>query len=234
MIAVEVSLALPEVRQSILTTLEHPWQSLRELHPVAAVILVIIGVGLLLYGFRIYKGLVIAVYACVGVVLGQMLAEAMGFSTLLGMIGGAIVLGVAAWPLYMIGWSLLGGAVFAALGALTAAMFTTSEIGIIAAAGVAAALGIALTILLMRPLIIIVTSVVGATVLVEGALALCLLAPDFGNKILGFVQTRPLAQAILVAVPASIGIILQYLEGGGKGGGKSTAKKKKEPPAEKS
>jgi hypothetical protein len=233
MIAVEVSLSLPEVRQSIHTAFNHPWQSLQELHPVAAAILIIIGVGLLLYGFRIYKGLVIAVYACVGVVLGQMLAEAMGFNTLLGMIGGAIVLGLLAWPLYMIGWSLLGGAVFAALGALTAAMFTTSEVGIIAAAGVAAALGIALTILLMRPLIIIVTSLVGATVLVEGALALCLLAPDFGDKIIAFVEPRPLAQAILVAVPASIGIILQFLEGGSKGGGKKGAKPKKEPAEEK-
>jgi hypothetical protein len=225
---------VPDTQRSLEAVFQDPWASLRDIHPVAAGILVIIGLALLLWGFRIYKGIVILAYGIVGLYLGAVLAEACHFSILIGMIGGALILGTLAWPLYLIGWSLLGGAALAGLAAMTAANFTSVMAYVIVAATVGGVLGVVLTVLLMRSLIILVTSIAGAVVLLEGALRLTLLAPSAGEPILKTLSERQLAQAAIVAIPAFVGILLQFTDKSGKGGGKGGERKpKKEEQTEK-
>jgi hypothetical protein len=228
MSAVDPSTLLPQTQQAVETLLQDPWSALRSVHPVEGGILVIIGLAMLLYGFRIYKALVIITYAMVGVYLGALLAGALHFNPLIGMIGGAIVLGVAAWPLYLIGWGMLGGAVFAGLAAAATSALTPSTAYMIVAAVAAGVLGIVLTVLIMRPLIIIITAIIGGVVLVEGLLVMALLLPSFGEPVVKSLQDHPYAQAAVVAIPAILGLILQFTEKGGQGGGKKGGKPKKE------
>jgi hypothetical protein len=226
MAAIDVNTLLPQTRQCIETVIQDPWGALRTVHPIEAGLLLVIGLAFLLYGFRIYKVLVILAYAIVGTFLGAMLATAMNFNPLIGMIGGALVLAILAWPLYLIGWGLLGGGFFAGLGAMVAGLLTTSTVYIAIAAVGGGVLGIVLTILLMRPLIIFITSVLGSACLIEGAVALTLLAPSLGDPVLQKLQATPLLQAGLVAVPAFIGIYMQLTDSSGKIGGKKKSKPK--------
>jgi hypothetical protein len=234
MSAVDTTPVLPDTQHFIEALFQDPWNTLRGIHPVEAGLMVVIGLAFLLYGFRIYKVLVILAYAIVGVYLGAMLAGAMNFNPLIGMIGGAIVLGVAAWPLYLIGWGVLGGAVLAGLAAMVTSTFTPSMTYVTIVAVLAGILGVVLTVLLMRPLIIIITSLLGAVLLVEAVLRLSLLAPAFGDQVVKALEVRPLAQAAVVAIPALLGLILQFTDKGGKGAGKGAGKgkAKKEPEGE--
>ena len=181
MAAVDASGMLPQTQQAFELLRQDPWAALRDVHPVEAAVLVIIGVAFLLYGFRIYKVLVIIAYAIVGVFLGAVVASGLNFNPLVGMIGGAILLGLLAWPLYLVGWGLLGGAVMACSAVMVTQHFTPSPIYQGIAAAAAGVLGIVLTIMLMRTLVIIITSVVGAFLLVEGVLRLILLFPPWAT-----------------------------------------------------
>jgi hypothetical protein len=230
MASADVSAVLPDPQQILDVLRQDPWEALRQLHPVAAGILLVIGVAFLLYGFRIYKLLVIIAYAAVGIFLGALVAAALHFNPLIGMAGGAIILGLLAWPLYLVGWGLIGGAVLAALAAAVTQHFTPSPVYQGIAAAVAGILGIVLTILLMRTLIIIITSIVGAVALVEGALRLVLLVPSLGDPVMATLQAHVWLQAAVVVVPAVVGMILQTADKQGDvtGKAKSEGREKKE------
>jgi hypothetical protein len=77
----------------------------------------------------------------------------------------------------------------------------------------------------MRPLIILVTAILGAAVLVQAILRLSLLWPSFGDPVASMLKAKPYLLAILVALAAALGFVLQWRDTGGKA--KAAAKKKK-------
>ena len=211
---------------SLDTAMQYVWQRLGALHPLEAGLLLLpVGLVFLLYGFRLYKWLVSVVFAGIGASVGAALAAYLGWEVFLGMIAGALLLGLLAWPLHRVGWGLLGGAMFG--GAAVLVMQTqTPNVAYIAAVGVAAFVGgFILTLLVMRPLIILVTSVIGAAVVVQGALRLSLIQPAFGDPVCSTLEAKPYLLAILVAIPALLGFIIQWRDTGGRG--KAAAKRKK-------
>jgi hypothetical protein len=218
-------LAIP----SLETAMQYVWQRLGALHPLeAGLLLVPVGLVFLLYGFKLYKWLVSVVYAGIGSAAGAALAVYLGWDVILGMIAGALLLGLLAWPLHRVGWGLLGGALFGGAAVLLMQMQTPNVTCIAAVAGVAFIGGFILTLVLMRPLIILVTSVIGAAVVVLGALRLSLIQPAFGDPVCSTLKAKPYLLAILVAVPALLGFILQWRDKGGK----AAAKKRKAEEAE--
>ena len=218
-------LAIP----SLETAMQYVWQRLGALHPLeAGLLLVPVGLVFLLYGFKLYKWLVSVVYAGIGAWAGAAVALWLGWDVILGTIAGALLLGLLAWPLHRVGWGLLGGALFGGAAVLLMQMQTPNVTYIAAVAGVAFIGGFILTFVLMRPLIILVTSVIGAAVVVLGALRLSLIQPAFGDPVCSTLEAKPYLLAILVAVPALLGFILQWRDKGGK----AAAKKKKAEEAE--
>jgi hypothetical protein len=232
MAAVDASVMLPDAEHIFELVRHDRWEALRQMHPVEAAILLIIGVAFLLYGFRIYKILVIVTYAVVGVFLGAMAASALNFHPVIGMVGGAIILGLLAWPLYLVGWGLLGGAVLATLAAMITQHFTESPVYQGIAAAAAGALGIVLTILLMRALVIFVTSIIGAATLVWGTLRIILLLPALGDPVMEALQSNPWLQVGILVVPAILGMILQAGDKHGDVTGKAKPEGKEKKPAE--
>ena len=211
------------------TAMQYVWQRLGALHPLeAGLLLVPVGLVFLLYGFKLYKWLVSVVYAGIGSAAGAALAVYLGWDVILGTIAGALLLGLLAWPLHRVGWGLLGGALFGGAAVLLMRMQTPNVTYIAAVAGVAFIGGFILTFVLMRPLIILVTSIIGAAVVVQGALRLTLIQPAFGDPVCSTLEAKPYLLAILVAVPALLGFILQWRDKGGK----AAAKKKKAEKAE--
>jgi len=218
-------LAIP----SLETAMQYVWQRIGAMHPLEAGLLLLpVGLVFLLYGFKLYKWLVSVVYAGIGSAAGAALAAYLGWDVILGMIAGALLLGLLAWPLHRVGWGLLGGALFGGAAVLLMRTQTANVTCIAAVAGVAFIGGFILTFVLMRPLIILVTSVIGAAVLVQGALRLSLIQPAFGDPICSTLEAKPYLLAILVAVPALLGFILQWRDKGGK----AAAKRKKAEEAE--
>jgi hypothetical protein len=214
---------------SLETAMQYVWQRLGALHPLeAGLLLVPVGLVFLLYGFKLYKWLVSVVYAGIGAWAGAAVALWLGWDVILGTIAGALLLGLLAWPLHRVGWGLLGGALFGGAAVLLMQMQTANVTCIAAVASIAFIGGFILTFVLMRPLIILVTSVIGAAVVVQGALRLSLIQPAFGDPVLTTLEARPYLLAILVAVPALLGFILQWRDKGGK----AAAKKKKAEKAE--
>ena len=201
------------------------WDGFYALSPLEAGLLVLpIGLVFLLYGFKLYKLLVSLVFAAVGSVLGGALAACVGWSAMLGMVAGALVLGLLAWPLHRIAWGLLGGAILGGAAVLLLSARSQDPILLAIVATVIFAGGFILTLLLMRPLIILVTAILGAAVLVQAILRLSLLWPSFGDPVASMLQAKPYLLAILVALAAALGFLLQWRDTAGKA---KAAKKKK-------
>jgi hypothetical protein len=216
---------------SLDTAVQYVWQRLGALHPLEAGLLLLpVGLVFLLYGFKLYKWLVSVVYAGIGAAAGAALAAYLGWEVLLGTIAGALLLGLLAWPLHRLGWGLLGAALFGGAAVLVMQTQTPSVAYTAIVAAVAFIGGFILTFVLMRPIIILVTSVIGAAVVVQGALRLSLIQPAFGDPVCSMLEAKPYLLAILVALPALLGFIIQWRDTAGKG--KAAAKRKKAEEAE--
>jgi len=220
-------LAIP----SLDTVMQYVWQRLGALRPLeAGLLLVPVGLVFLLYGFKLYKWLVSVVYAGIGAAAGAALAAYLGWELILCVIAGSLLLGLLAWPLHRLGWGFLGAALFGGAAVLVMQTQTPSVAYTAIVAAVAFIGGLILTLVLMRPIIILVTSVIGAAVLVQGALRLALIQPAFGDPICSTLEAKPYLLAILVAIPALLGFILQWRNTAGKG--KTAGKRKKAEEAE--
>ena len=196
------------------------------LSPLEAGLLVLpIGLVFLLFGFKLYKLLVSLVFAGIGAGLGGALAAGVGWSAILGTIAGALVLGLLAWPLHRIAWGLLGGAILGGAAVLLVSARSQDPILLAIVATVLFAGGFILTLLVMRPLIILVTAILGAAVLVQAILRLSLLWPSFGDPVTSMLQAKPYLLAILVALPAALGFLLQWRDT--SAAAKASSKKKK-------
>ena len=227
MLALEPAPANPAV---VVPSLEALMQNLCDrfyaLSPLEADLLVLpIGLVFLLYGFKLYKWLVSLVFAGIGAGLGGALAACVGWSAILGMVAGALVLGLLAWPLHRIAWGLLGGAILGGAAVLLVSARSQDPILLAIVATVIFAGGFILTLLVMRPLIILVTALLGAAVLVQAILRLSLLWPSFGDPVATMLQAKPYLLAVLVALAAALGFALQWRDM--SAAAKASSKKKK-------
>jgi len=216
--------AAPEAARTLDEVVIEPWANLVVNHPlVAALILVPAGVAFLLWGFRLYRWLVVLAFVGLGIVAGLAAAMYFQFNQSIGIIVGSVVLGVLAWPLYKGAWGLLGGGVFAAVMIAVAGEFGVQAPVPLALVGIVAFLaGSALTVLLMRPLIIIITSLVGVFSLHEGAFCLIRLWPDVADTVIRAAHAHPYVHAGGVLALAAVGSIMQVVD-------TSKKKKKKKP-----
>ena len=203
------------------------WQRMMFQHPLEmGLVFLVLGLVFLLYGYKLYKILVSVVFAGIGGLVGMLIGVHFGApGWLIGLIG-AIVLGILAWPLFRIGWGILGGAVFAAIALPFAVALTQSPVLGYTLAAVAFIAGMVLTIVLMRPLIIISTSISGAATLVEGVLLMLIRWPSAGDPIRAALESKPYLFVVLVALPAILGAILQWRDtAGAKPAAKKSARK---------
>ena len=191
-----------------------PWQDILTAQPiVAGIVLVVMGVAFLLYGFRLYRVLVIVAYAGIGLVGGLALSQYFVFNPLLGALPGAVVAGLLAWPLHRLGWGLLGGAALAFMSAaIAAASGVENPVAIGVVAAVAFGTGVILTMILFRPLIIVTTSIMGASLASEGLMRLLSLWPDVGGQAVSAVESQPLLAVAGILVVAAAGATLQVFD----------------------
>ena len=193
-------------------------------HPLAAAVLLVpVGIAFLLYGFRLYRWLVVIAYVGIGVVVGMAAAVYLDFSQPAGIMIGAIILGVSAWPLNRAAWGVLGGVLFAAIFVEVAyVMNIRATTALFLVGAVAFVAGIALTVLLLKPLIVVITSLVGATFVALGVLSLTRWWPALGGPVERVIDVRPYIPVAIVLILAVVGSMLQLVDTGA-----SRKKKKK-------
>lgn len=203
------------------------WQRMVTQHPLEmGLVFLVLGLVFLLYGYKLYKILVSVVFAGIGGLVGLLIGVHFGAPGWLAALIGAFLLGILAWPLFRIGWGILGGMVFAAVAWPFAMALTQSVVPAYILAAVAFIAGMILTTMLMRPLIIISTATSGAATLVTGVLLMLIRWPEVNEPVKAALESKPYLFIVLVALPAILGAILQWRDtSGAKPAAKKSARK---------
>jgi len=203
--------AEPALEPPLLDAITEPALTVYEQHPVVAVlVLVLVGLAFLLWGYRLYRWLVVLACVGLGAVLGLMAATYLEVGQTIPIAIGSVVLGVLAWPLHRLAWGLLGGVVFSMAAAGVAAYLAVEDqVHLILISVGGFVVGSALTVLLLKPLIIVITSLVGALFVAVGTLRLITLWPEVGDPILRTIDAHAILAAGAVLVLAAVGSAMQ-------------------------
>jgi len=173
-----------------------------------AVPLIPLGLVSLLYGLKLFKGMVVVYAAMAGVLVGRMAAAWLELNPAVGMIGGAVVLGLLAWPLFKVAVTVFGGVAGGLLGALLLC-WKEEPVYVLVAGGIGLVVGCVLALFVFRAVVVFMTSLIGALLVVLGVVGLVTAVPNVHDAVISGVEARRYLLPILVGVPAVIGAIYQ-------------------------
>jgi hypothetical protein len=188
-------------------------QTCHDMIPAVAALLVMLGVIYLLFGYNIYKALVILNAAVMGAVLGAALGESGHIEVPLAIVGGFAAAAIT-WPLMKWAIAVMGGLFGAILGASLWRLFNLDPT--FAWAGAATglvALGL-LSFILFRGCIMMYTSLQGSVMMIFGIVSLLSRHDSILVAIRDNIQLRPLLLPITIFIPAIAGLIYQQHNGG--------------------
>lgn len=211
---------------SRLDALAHPdalIRNLEQLHIVLAGVFVAAGLVCMLQGFKLYKGVVLAIAMITGVSLGYTLGQQIKAELIVaGCLG--VLLAVVAWPLMKYAVAVAGGIAGSFVGANTwTAMANQStrftEMPLSPDAYWAGALmGLILfgllSFILFELSVVLFTTFSGSVLATIGIIALLLHVPAWNAGVSNALRANPLVVPMLVIVPAVIGLVVQQQIGG--------------------
>lgn len=182
---------------------------------VLAMLLFACGLVYMLQGWKIFKVLVVANVAVLGAVVGSYLGSmARGQNTwMYASVAGAMLLGGLAWPLMKYAVSLLGGMVgsFVGYGLWHYVANATDRPEMLQYSWVGALVGLItlglLAFVILRFVVMIVTSLQGAVMALGGVLAIML--KYMAEDLEGPLRENDHLMLILIGVPAIIGFVFQ-------------------------
>jgi len=173
-----------------------------------AVVLIPLGLVSLLYGLKMFKGMV-AVYAAItGGFLGWVLASQIEFNQTVGAIIGALALGLLAWPLFRYAVGVFGGVAGGILGALVVCWIDEGDY-VLLASGIGLVGGVVLAFVVFKAVVIFMTSLIGANLVVVGVVALVMTVPSVREPVATGIEAKRYLLPVLVGVPALIGALYQ-------------------------
>ena len=191
--------------------------------PGAATILVMGGMVYLLFGWYIFRGLVMLNAAILGAYIGGRLGEK-GGSFVAGACVGAFVSAALTWPLMKYAVAFMGG-VFGAL--LGASMWRAVglEPSLCWAGALTGLVGFGLlSFILFKASVMMYTSLQGSVMLIFGILGLVYKYQDIAPKLTESMTLKPFLLPVSIFIPALLGLIYQQTQFAGAEG--ATAKKK--------
>ena len=175
---------------------------------IQAIFAVAFGIIYLIYGWRVFKALVVINFVILGIFIGRFLGEKIG-SSIWGAIMGAMILGVVSWPfmkyavagLGAIAGTLLGAALWRTFGLPSHLIWSGALIGLIS--------GGFLAFSSFKMSIIFFTSLQGSAFMVIGVLALLHDYPDFGMRLSDLIMSKVYLLPLLLVCPTFAGILFQ-------------------------
>jgi hypothetical protein len=180
----------------------------QHLAPGEAALLIIAGIVYLLWGYAIFKILIMMNAAVVGAVIGSIIGQS-GDQQILGAAIGAIGLGALAWPLMKHAVAFMGGIYGFILGGslwqsadLDPKFFWAGALLGLIAFGL-------ISFIVFRGSVMLYTSLQGASMIVVGVLGLIFKYQDMTPSVVHRMTVQPMLLPALILVPALIGIIFQ-------------------------
>ena len=188
--------------------IEQIWAFIDKLTWLQAVMIMATGVIYLIYGWRLFRALVVLNFAMMGLIAGIVLGKQLG-SPLWGGILGTFMLGIVAYPFMKYAVAVLGGLAGAVLGAALWRTVTLPDalVWVGALAGLVA--GGFLAFSSFKFSVMIFSSLQGAACLVVGLLALLNDYPQLSEHIANAVYTKAFLLPVMLLFATSIGIFFQ-------------------------
>ncbi len=188
---------------------------LSQVHIVWALIFVIVGGLCVTNGYRWHKGLILILSAILGIYAGTVLGERIGGTNVVAACA-AVLFAVIAWPMMRYSVALFGGlaGAFAGANVWTACGFPAGQHQYGAVIGLVV-VGM-LAFMAFRGVVILLTTIGGASMLVMGSLAALMQIDSWRGGMAEAMNTNKLIIPIITASAAIVGAIYQF--GGGVSG----------------
>lgn len=176
--------------------------------PGLAALLILAGVVYLLFGYSMFKYLVLLNAAAVGALVGAAIGDRSA-AALPGAVVGAVLAGAMAWPMMKYAVALMGGT-FGALLAATIWRAAGLEPGYAwAGAMTGLASGGLLCFIIFRGCVMTYTSMQGAVMLILGLLGLLFKYQELAPSIGRYISIKPSLLPMCIFVPTIAGIMYQ-------------------------
>lgn len=191
---------------------DHLMPVLAQIHLVWAVIFILVGIMCVLHGYRWHKSLIIVLAGLSGIWAGATLGAQIGDGVIVGACL-AVLCAVLAWPLLKYAVALFGGlaGAFAGANIWTATGYPSDQHHLGALLGLVVA-GM-LAFLAFRAVVIVLTTVGGASLLLVGVLAAMLQVEAWRAGIESGISQNHLLIPIVAGSAALTGAVIQF--GGG-------------------
>jgi hypothetical protein len=181
---------------------------LQQMGPGVSALLILLGVVYLLFGFNLFKFVVVLNAACIGLVVGLVAADKSGIKLPVAIVC-AIIAGAVTWPLMKWAVAVMGGTFGALVGVTVwrvvdldpAYAWSGAMIGLVA-------FGL-LCFILFRGCVMMYTSFQGSVMLIFGILGLLLKYQDLAPRLGTYLVQRPFLLPMCVFVPTVIGMMYQ-------------------------
>jgi hypothetical protein len=187
------------------------WQQITSLDLIEALTFISFGSVCLLYGWRVFKILVVINFGLIGLVLGKIICgRIVGLNNeLAGELIGMGVLAVLAVPLMKWGVSILGAGAGAFIAASIWYACNLPEQYIWAGALTGLVAGGMISFIIFKLAIMLFTSLWGSSLISSGAMALLYLYEPTKSQIQDLVFDKKWFLSVAVILPTLIGVILQ-------------------------
>ncbi len=190
-------------------SIDRVWDLIVQVSWMQAIFAVAFGVIYLIYGWRVFRVLVVINFAILGVFAGRYMGALLG-SGMWGAILGCLILGTVAWPFMKYAVSVLGALAGAVIGlALCRSIGLPDQVlnfGVL----IGVICGGFLAFSSFKMSIMLFTSLQGSGFLVIGVMALLNAYPSFGLHLTSAVMTYHFLLPMLVIIPTVVGIIMQF------------------------
>jgi len=182
----------------------------------SAILIALMGVVYLMYGWTMFRGLILLNAILIGAYLGVIVGGRYAAHPLICGLIGAVIAAATAWPLMKWAVAVIGGLVGAVLGSSIwlAANLDPAYSWAGALTGLVA-FGM-FSFILFRISIMMYTSVQGAIMVVMGMLSLILKYPDLSQQVLASLTSQPLVFPVAVGIPVVLGLIYQQTHSSGE------------------
>lgn len=209
--AVENSNQAARAAEGAIVPVDIIWEHITSLGMLEALTFISFGVVCLLYGWRVFKVLVVISFALLGLFLGMTISDKIngGDSTIVGGIVGLVAM--AALSMSLMRWAV------SILGAIAGGIITSGiwygcrlpEQYIWAGGLVGIVAGGMISFIIFKVSVMLFSSLGGSVLMVTGSLALLYLYPETSQRVEELVFTEKWFLPLALMVPALVGILMQ-------------------------
>ena len=208
-----MSLPVPMILAASRRMIEFPEQAdlltfAQKMGPGLAALMIIMGIVYLLFGFQLYRLLVLANAIAAGAIVAGAIGDKSGAAVPCAIAGGVLA-GAVAWPATKYAVAAMG-ALYGALVAATLWRLAGQEARFTwAGAMTGAVAGGLLCFIVFHYCVMAYTSLQGATMLIFGILGLMLKYQDIAPKVGNYLALRPFVLPLFVFIPTVLGTMFQ-------------------------